>query len=436
MKPVIVVHGGAGAIMPGKDEKYMLGVKRAVVSGFKKLQQGGSVVDAVEEAVVVMENDPIFNAASALMEVPVMLGTSEKVLFADILRERKLKLSSRDPWLMTSEDGLTEKFNRLEHLMLKEVTVFYDIKLLEKYVSLNIIPRGLHIDRLPAGEFNEEEKLMDVRENDGGDVQALDFNNEQHKTFLQAMVICVPTLSFKKKKYNLTKDEWTDLQEVRSQLNEYTFTEADKGGNWVIMNRKQYDEMTDHVLLTERGASQFAKAMNIPEVSEESLITEKSLLLWKKPIDYQQSLGTVGAVAVDSEGNVACATSTGGMTNKMLGRVGDTPCIGSGGYADNFSGAVSTTGMGEAIMKVTLARLVLFHIEQGKSPTEAAETALKYMLDRIQSRAGLIVVNNSGDYAAVFTTNQMSWAVVKDDQLHYGLSQGELHTCSISDVPL
>uniref|UniRef100_A0A3Q3EN97 Isoaspartyl peptidase/L-asparaginase n=1 Tax=Labrus bergylta TaxID=56723 RepID=A0A3Q3EN97_9LABR len=73
---------------------------------------------------------------------------------------------------------------------------------------------------------------------------------------------------------------------------------------------------------------------------------------------------TVGAVAVDSEGVVACATSTGGMLNKMEGRVGDTPCIGCGGYADNNSGAVSTTGHGEAIMKVVLARLILFYMEK------------------------------------------------------------------------
>ncbi|EMP35704.1 L-asparaginase [Chelonia mydas] len=74
---------------------------------------------------------------------------------------------------------------------------------------------------------------------------------------------------------------------------------------------------------------------------------------------------TVGAVAIDCEGNMACATSTGGITNKMVGRVGDTPIIGSGGYADNLVGAVSATGHGESIMKVTLARLILFHMEQG-----------------------------------------------------------------------
>ncbi|KAJ1150553.1 hypothetical protein NDU88_003344 [Pleurodeles waltl] len=77
---------------------------------------------------------------------------------------------------------------------------------------------------------------------------------------------------------------------------------------------------------------------------------------------------TVGAVAIDQEGNLACATSTGGITNKMVGRVGDSPIIGSGGYADNLAGAVSTTGHGESIMKVTLARRIILDMENGKPP--------------------------------------------------------------------
>ncbi|XP_053477369.1 isoaspartyl peptidase/L-asparaginase isoform X2 [Ictalurus furcatus] len=132
-------------------------------------------------------------------------------------------------------------------------------------------------------------------------------------------------------------------------------------------------EKTSHVYLTAEGASKFARAMGIPEVPEESLITDYARKCWKdnqrpdaNPVQYQiGKMGTVGAVAVDVQGNLACATSTGGMLNKMEGRVGDTPCIGCGGYADNKTGAVSTTGHGEAIMKITLPRLILFYMEQG-----------------------------------------------------------------------
>ncbi|XP_061766965.1 isoaspartyl peptidase/L-asparaginase isoform X2 [Nerophis ophidion] len=155
-------------------------------------------------------------------------------------------------------------------------------------------------------------------------------------------------------------------------------------------------EKTSHVCLTAHGANQFARVMGIPEVPQESLITEYSRMRWKKnlapdanPVECQMGkMGTVGAVAVDIDGNVACATSTGGLLNKMEGRVGDTSCIGCGGYADNQVGAVSTTGHGEAIMTVTLARLILFHMEQGpgydvpgwtKPHTPAVDLLLAYL---------------------------------------------------------
>lgn len=200
-------------------------------------------------------------------------------------------------------------------------------------------------------------------------------------------------------------------------------------------------EKTKHMLLTDHGAHLFAQAMGIPETPGEKLITERSRERWKKnleadsnPEEFQKDLGTVGAVAIDSEGNVACATSTGGLSNKLVGRVGDTACIGSGGYADNHSGATSTTGHGESIMKVVLARLILYHMEQGMSPEMAADTALDYMKARVGGLGGVIVVNNSGEWAARFSTKQMSWATVKDDQLHYGIYAGERHTKSVDEA--
>ncbi|XP_043398374.1 isoaspartyl peptidase/L-asparaginase isoform X3 [Chelonia mydas] len=134
-------------------------------------------------------------------------------------------------------------------------------------------------------------------------------------------------------------------------------------------------EKTPYVMLTGTGANQFAEKLGIPQVPVEELVTDHAKAEWEQYRKYKQTVkslfntelvhDTVGAVAIDCEGNMACATSTGGITNKMVGRVGDTPIIGSGGYADNLVGAVSATGHGESIMKVTLARLILFHMEQG-----------------------------------------------------------------------
>ncbi|XP_068613135.1 isoaspartyl peptidase/L-asparaginase-like [Brachionichthys hirsutus] len=194
-------------------------------------------------------------------------------------------------------------------------------------------------------------------------------------------------------------------------------------------------EKTDHVILTSRGANQFAESIGVSTVPTDSLVTEFERKEWEKcktfvtgvkeEINTQWAHDTVGAVAVDCVGNVACATSTGGIRNKMAGRVGDAPIIGCGGFADNFSGAVSCTGHGESILKVTLARLILFHVEQGKSVAESSQLALQYMADRVHGAGGCIVVSPSGQWTATFTTKRMAWAAVDRDGLWYGLEPNE-----------
>ncbi|XP_068184132.1 isoaspartyl peptidase/L-asparaginase [Antennarius striatus] len=201
-------------------------------------------------------------------------------------------------------------------------------------------------------------------------------------------------------------------------------------------------EKTNHMILTSRGANQFAESIGMTTVPTDSLVTEYERNEWEKHKTYVTGVreefnthwahDTVGAVAVDSVGNVACATSTGGIRNKMVGRVGDAPIIGCGGYADNFSGAVSCTGHGESILKVTLARLILLHVEQGKSVAESSQWALQYMADRVHGAGGCIVVNRSGQWAATFTTKRMAWAAVDHDGLWYGLDPKERLNDSLS----
>ncbi|XP_037585643.1 isoaspartyl peptidase/L-asparaginase-like [Cebus imitator] len=140
---------------------------------------------------------------------------------------------------------------------------------------------------------------------------------------------------------------------------------------------------------------------------------------------FSRNLETVGAVALDCKGNVAYATSTGGLVNKMVGRVGDSPCVGSGGYADNDIGAISTTGHGESILKVNLARLTLYHMEQGKTVEEAADLSLGYMKSRVKGLGGLILVSKTGDWVAKWTTTSMPWAATKDGKVHFGIDPGE-----------
>ncbi|XP_020488453.2 isoaspartyl peptidase/L-asparaginase isoform X1 [Labrus bergylta] len=194
-------------------------------------------------------------------------------------------------------------------------------------------------------------------------------------------------------------------------------------------------EKTSHCMLTSRGANQFAESIGMATVPTETMVTEYERKEWEKHKNYvtgvmedfnaQWAHDTVGAVAVDCSGNVACATSTGGIRNKMVGRVGDSPIIGSGGYADNLSGAVSCTGHGESILKVTLARLIISHIEQGKSVADSSQLSLQYMGNRVHGAGGAIVVSPSGQWAATFTTERMAWAAVDHDVLWFGLDPNQ-----------
>jgi beta-aspartyl-peptidase (threonine type) len=175
------------------------------------------------------------------------------------------------------------------------------------------------------------------------------------------------------------------------------------------------------------GANKLAKENGLERISQEKLVTDeakKELNEWLRERQFGETFGheTVGAVAMDSEGNLAAATSTGGVTGKRVGRVGDVPIIGSGGYADNRVGAVSTTGHGESIMKVTLARLVLSFVASGEDIQLAAEKALRYMSMRVNGNGGLIAIDSDGNIAHAFTTSRMAWAFIKEDEKQSGIN--------------
>jgi len=135
---------------------------------------------------------------------------------------------------------------------------------------------------------------------------------------------------------------------------------------------------------------------------------------------------TVGAVAVDKFGNVAFATSTGGINAKRPGRVGDSPIIGSGGYADNETGAVSCTGHGESISKVCLAHRIITNIRNGLTPEAAAKEALDYMTLRVKGSGGVIVIDSTGNMAQHFSTSRMAWASVRGGIMQHGLNPEEV----------
>jgi len=126
--------------------------------------------------------------------------------------------------------------------------------------------------------------------------------------------------------------------------------------------------------------------------------------------DPTTSVDTVGAVALDRNGDIAAATSTGGTLNKAPGRLGDSSLIGCGCYADNLSAAASTTGWGEPIMKLVLAKWTADRISAGNLPEWAAQEAMNYLKQRLNGHGGIIVLSPEGHFGIAHNTPRMAWA--------------------------
>lgn len=185
-------------------------------------------------------------------------------------------------------------------------------------------------------------------------------------------------------------------------------------------------ERTPHCLLVGEGATRFAAQQGVPLLRSVDLVTDEAQQQWREMAAFPTSVkqlfnthplaasDTVGAVALDSAGNLAAATSTGGITFKRVGRVGDSPIVGAGCYADNELGAVSCTGHGESIMRMTLARhaLTLMH---GCPPDQACAEALGQMHARVGGCGGTISIAPSGEVGIAFSTPRMAWACVRGD---------------------
>jgi len=296
-KPVIVVHGGAGNWHPERVNPGIEGVKKAAKTGFEVMIRGGSALDAVVEAVAVLEDTGAFNAGygSALtiektveMEASVMEGKTLKAGAAGLLRD------IRNPV-------------RLARIVME------------------------HTDHVfVVGEGAE--KLAKL------------FNLERRKPI-------------------------TEL-------------------------RLKYYEQQKQALLEGK--------FELPKLA--SLVKEHPELF---------DLETVGAVALDKDGNVAAATSTGGFPLKMPGRIGDSSLIGCGTYADNRSGACSATGVGEIAIRLCLAKTVCNFMESGKSAQEAVEAAIRLVNERMAgtyNAMGLIAVNIKGEIGAAHNSKHLCWA--------------------------
>jgi beta-aspartyl-peptidase (threonine type) len=293
--PAVVVHGGAGTRPDHDPAPYLAGTRAAAQAGLRVLLQGGSALDAAQAAVVVLEDDPSFNA-----------GTGACLTAA-------------------------------------------------------------------------------------GDVE-LDASCMDGTTLRAGAVACVKTIK-----------------------------------NPIVAARRVCDD-TPHVLLCGPGADAFARECGIPEYRNELFVTPRQQARWQELHALAQkqgpdavragTIGTVGAVAVDGKGHVAACTSTGGTPYKRPGRVGDTPIIGAGTYADDHEASASSTGFGEAILKVTMARAACVRVRDGMSPRKAAAAAVGLLTERAHGAGGIIIAGPDGRLGWACNTPRMARALMRSGMQH------------------
>jgi len=176
---------------------------------------------------------------------------------------------------------------------------------------------------------------------------------------------------------------------------------------------------SEHVLLAGKGASEFAKKQGIEIVDSSYFYTEKRWESLQKILDAEKH-GTVGCVVLDNDGNLAAGTSTGGRTNKKYGRIGDSPIIGAGNYANNKTCAISATGHGEYFIRYAVAYDISALMEyKNMSLSDAANLVINQKLVEAGGTGGIIAVDKDGNVSMPFNTNMMFRA--------YAKSTGEKH---------
>ncbi|MFT3792608.1 MAG: isoaspartyl peptidase/L-asparaginase [Rudaea sp.] len=305
--PVLVIHGGAGVVKkemrPEKEKAARAGLERALQAGYAVLQAGGSSLDAVEKAIVALEDDPNFNAGRGA----VFNHDGRNELDASIM------------------DGAT----------------------------------------LRAGAVANVHRIRNP------------------------------------------------IELARAVM-----------------------EKSEHVMLIDDGAEQFAQSIGMPLVDPEYFYTEERWQALQRALEEEKTNtaepgktphhGTVGAVALDARGNLAAGTSTGGMTNKRFGRVGDSPIIGAGTYADARC-AVSATGWGEFYLRATVARDICARVEyRGDAVSKAAGDVVLGVIPELGGDGGVIALDKDGNIAMPFNTDGMfrGW-IGRDGKAHVAIYAGE-----------
>ena len=306
-KYVVVIHGGAGTILkkdmsPELEEQYRAKLKEALTQSYQKIKEGKSSLEAVEAAIVVMEDSPLFNAGKGA----VFTSDGRNELDASIMYGKDKSAGA--------VAGLTVVKNPIKAA----------IALMQKSEHVMMIGKG-------AEQFAKKEGLEIVNP-----------------------------------KYFWTQHRWDALQKVKkAEL---------KANQPNAMNNSHYPSY-----------------------------------YW-----VDKKFGTVGCVALDRDGNISAGTSTGGMTNKKYGRVGDAPIIGAGTYADKNVG-ISGTGWGEFYIRTSAARTVAAKYEYQNKDVKTATQEVMLEIEKLGGDGGMIALDKNGNVAMTFNTEGMYRGTVTED---------------------
>ncbi len=304
----IIIHGGAGVIergmlTPEKEAAYKAKLEEALLAGWKVLQRGGSSLDAVQAAIMIMEDSPLFNAGKGA----VFNAEGKNELDTSIMDGKTLKA------------GAAAGLHHVKNPILLARAV------MEKSPHVMMVGDG-------AEKFAAEQKIELVPE-----------------------------------KYFWTQERWDGYLKVKRQMEE-----KEKAGQ---------------------------KQSGVPES--------------RKP---ENRYGTVGAAALDKFGNLAAGTSTGGMTYKRFGRVGDSPIIGAGTYANNNTCAISATGDGEYFIRLGVARDISALMEYQARPVQnAADLVIQKKLQDLGGTGGIIAIDKYGNMGISFNSPGMYRAYIDKD---------------------
>lgn len=213
--------------------------------------------------------------------------------------------------------------------------------------------------------------------------------------------------------------------------------------NPISLARKVMEE-TDHVLIISEGAEKLAKVFNFEDynpITEESIQKYRKLKeeidkfdKFKKLSEFmkkypQYFMGTVGAVVVNSKGVIVSGSSTGGIVLKLKGRVGDTPIVGAGIYANEYCGA-SATGIGEGIIRTNLSSFVCNLAKLGISVKNAVKSGIDYLTEKVNLPAGIIALDRNGNIGFYHNTKYMPVAYYENGKIHYALKFQDIKVSS------